>query len=349
MNISAFFVKHPIGTSLLAAGLFLLGVLAWHALPVAPLPQVEFPTIQVSASLPGASPETMASNVATPLERYFSQIPGLTQMTSTNTLGATSIALQFDLNRGIDSAAQDVAAAISAAGGQLPANLPAPPTYRKVNPADRPILLLGLSADALPLTKVSDLADSIVAQQISQLPGVGLVTVFGQQKPAVRVQVYPAKAAALGLDFEQVRAQLAAATANAPKGAFDGPAQSVTVYDNDQIFSADAWNDVVLGWRAGAPIRVRDIGQAVEGAENAKMAAWTFAGTGASDASSPTASRWSSPCSSSRAPTSSRRWMACWARSTSCRRPSRPRCSWAWCPTARRPSAPRWKTWRPRC
>jgi hydrophobic/amphiphilic exporter-1 (mainly G- bacteria), HAE1 family len=278
MNISALFIQRPIGTSLLAAGLFLLGLSAWRLLPVAPLPQVDFPTIQVSAALPGASPETMASNVATPLERYFSLIPGLAQMTSTSTLGSTSITLQFDLNRSVDSAAIDVAAAINAAGGQLPSNLPSPPTYRKVNPADRPVLIMGLSSDTLPLTQVSDLADSIVAQQISQLPGVGQVSIFGQQKPAVRVQIEPAKISTLGLGLEDVRAQIAASTVNAPKGAFDGPTQSVTVYANDQILSATAWNDVIVGYRNGAPIRVRDIGQAVDGPENAKSAAWTFAG-----------------------------------------------------------------------
>ncbi|WBY02841.1 efflux RND transporter permease subunit [Ramlibacter tataouinensis] len=280
MDISAFFIRRPIGTSLMALGLFMFGLMAWRALPVAALPEVEFPTIQVSASLPGASPETMASNVATPLERYFSQIAGLTQLTSSSVLGSSNITLQFDLNRSIDSAAIDVAAAINAAGGQLPANLPSPPTYRKVNPADRPILLLGMSSQTLPVTTVSDLADSIVAQQISQLPGVGLVTVFGQQKPAVRVQVDPARAAALGLDLEQVRTQLASATVNSPKGSLDGPAQNVTVYDNDQIFSAAAWNDVLLGYRGGAPIRVRDIGRAIEGPENARSAAWAFSGPG---------------------------------------------------------------------
>lgn len=278
MNISDFFIERPIGTSLLAAGLFLLGVSVWRLLPVAPLPQVDFPTIQVSASLPGASPETMASNVAMPLERYFSLIPGLNQMTSSSTLGSTSVTLQFDLARSVDSAAIDVAAAINAAGGQLPDNLPSPPTYRKVNPADRPVLILGMSSQTLPLPQVSDLADSIVAQQISQLSGVGQVSIFGQRKPAIRVQVDPAKIATLGLGLEDVRAQLVTYTVNAPKGAFDGPAQSVTVYANDQLFSASGWNDVIVGYRNGAPIRVRDIGQAVNGPENTKSVAWAFAG-----------------------------------------------------------------------
>ena len=260
--------------------MFLIGAAAWPLLPVAPLPQVDFPTIQVSSTLPGASPETMASNVATPLERYFSLIAGLTEMTSTSYFGSTSIALQFDLNRSIESAAVDVQAAINAAGGQLPANLPNPPTYRKVNPADRPILIMGVSSETLPLTQVSDFADSIVAQQISQLSGVGQVSIFGQQKPAVRIQVDPGKISGLGLSLEDIRAQIASTTVNTPKGAFDGPKQSITVYDNDQIFSAAAWNDVIVAYRGGAPIRVRDIGVAVDGPENVKLAASAYAGAG---------------------------------------------------------------------
>ncbi len=280
MNISAAFINRPIGTSLLAAAMFLIGAAAWPLLPVAPLPQVDFPTIQVQSTLPGASPETMASNVATPLERYFSLIAGLTEMTSTSFFGSTVIVLQFDLNRSIESAAVDVQAAINAAGGQLPANLPNPPTYRKVNPADRPILIMGVSSETLPLTQVSDFADSIVAQQISQLSGVGQVSIFGQQKPAVRIQVDPGKISGLGLSIEDIRAQIANATVNTPKGAFDGVKQSVTVYDNDQLFNANAWSDVIVAYRGGAPIRVRDIGGAVDGPENVKLAASAYTGAG---------------------------------------------------------------------
>src|SRR4051812_27721830 len=280
MNISAGFINRPIGTSLLAAAIFLIGAAAWPLLPVAPLPQVDFPTIQVQAQLPGASPETMASNIATPLERYFSLIAGLTEMTSTSFFGSGVIVLQFDLNRSIESAAVDVQAAINAAGGQLPQNLPNPPTYRKVNPADRPILIMGVSSETLPLTQVSDFADSIVAQQISQLPGVGQVNIFGQQKPAIRVQVDPGKISGLGLSLEDIRTQIAAATVNTPKGAFDGPKQNITVYDNDQIFSADAWNNVVVAYRGGAPIRVRDIGVAVDGPENTRLSASAYQGAG---------------------------------------------------------------------
>ncbi len=281
MNISAAFINRPIGTSLLASALFLVGVVAWPLLPVAPLPQVDFPTIQVSATLPGASPETMASNVATPLERYFSQIGGLTQLTSTSFLGSSTIVLQFDLDRNIDGAALDVQAAINAAGGQLPANLPSPPTYRKINPANRSILILGISSDTLPIAKVSDYADSIVAQQISQISGVGLVSIFGQQKPSLRIQIDPAKLSLLGLALDDVRGQLVNATVNAPKGFFDGPKQNAAVYVNDQIFAAETWNDVIVAYRNGAPIRVRDIGVAVDAPENIKLAAWGFSGPSA--------------------------------------------------------------------
>ena len=281
MNISAAFIRRPIGTSLLAAALLLVGIASWPFLPVAPLPQVDFPTIQVSASLPGASPETMAATVATPLERQFSLIPGLSQMTSASYLGSTSITLQFDLDRNIDAAATDVLAAINAASGALPTNLPNPPTFRKTNPADRPIMIITATSDTLPLTVVSDYADNILAQQISQIRGVGQVDIGGQQKPAVRIQVDPARISALGLGLEDIRPQVAGATVNAPKGTFDGTKQSVTVYDNDQILSTKEWNDVIVAYHNGAPVRVRDIGEAVDGPENTKLAAWAYAGAGA--------------------------------------------------------------------
>ncbi len=278
MSISAAFIKRPIGTSLLAAALFLVGVAAWPLLPVAPLPQVDFPTIQVSVTLPGADPSTMASNIATPLERQFSLIAGLTQMTSTSALGSTSITLQFDLNRNIDAAAVDVQAAINAAGGQLPNNLPSPPTYRKINPADSPILLMAVRSDTLPLTVVNDYADNVLAQQISQIDGVGLVNIGGVQKPAIRIQLDPDKVAALGLDLESVRGALVTATVNTPKGSFDGPRQSVTVYDNGQLLDPVLWNEVIVAYRGGAPVRVRDLGQAVAGPENMRFAGWAFRG-----------------------------------------------------------------------
>jgi HAE1 family hydrophobic/amphiphilic exporter-1 len=278
MNISALFIRRPVGTSLLALAILLAGLAVWPLLPVAPLPQVDFPTIQVSVSLPGASPETMASNVAAPLERQFSLIAGLDQMTSTSSLGQTSLTLQFALNRPIDAAAVDVQAAINAATGQLPSNLPGPPTYRKVNPADSPILVMSVSSEALPLIRVNDFADNILAQQISQIDGVGFVNIGGTQKPALRIQIDPARIAALGLSLEDVRTQLASATVNAPKGSFDGARQNFTVYDNDQILAAETWNEVIVAYRKGAPIRVRDIGRAVDGPENTRFAGYAFAG-----------------------------------------------------------------------
>ena len=289
MNPSAGFIRRPVATALLAVAMLLLGVVAYPLLPVAPLPQVDFPTIQVSASLPGASPETMASNVATPLERQFSLIPGLDQMTSTSALGSAQITLQFNLTRNIDAAATDVQAAINAAGGQLPTNLPSPPTYRKVNPADAPILVMSLTSATLPLTQVNDYADNILAQQLSQIDGVGLVQLSGTQKPAVRIQIDPARLSSLGLGLEDVRASIAATTANAPKGTFDGTSQSFTVYDNDQILAAAPWNDVIVAYRGGAPIRVRDIGTAVDGPENTKLAAWAYTDARTADGPAPRA------------------------------------------------------------
>ncbi|MBP0597436.1 efflux RND transporter permease subunit [Herbaspirillum sp. LeCh32-8] len=281
MSVSAAFIKRPIGTTLLAIAILLVGVAVWPLLPVAPLPQVDFPTIQVTAQLPGGNPETMASNVAQPLERQFSLIAGLTQMTSQSSLGTTQITLQFDLNRNIDAAALDVQAAINASTGQLPSNMPNPPTFRKINPADSPIMIMSVQSEALPLTVVNDYADNILAQQISQISGVGLVNVNGQQKPAVRIQVDPAKIATLGLSLEDIRGVIATTTVNQPKGTVDGARQSFTVYTNDQLLKAEQWNDMVLAWRNGAPIRVKDIGIAVDGPENNKIAAWAFAGAAA--------------------------------------------------------------------
>jgi len=274
MSISEPFVRRPIATSLLMGGLFLVGLVVFPFLPVAPLPQVDFPTISVSASLPGASPETMASSVATPLETQFAQISGLTQMTSTNALGSTQVVLQFDLNRNIDAAALDVQSGIDAAGGQLPKNLPTPPTYKKVNPADSPILLLSVHSDVLPVTTVDDYAENILAQQISQIPGVAQVNIGGQQKPAVRVQIDPIKLAALGLQLEDVAGVISAATVDAPKGSINGPTRAMTIYDNDQLLKAAPWNDVVVAYKNGGAVRIRDIGVAVDGPENRLITAW---------------------------------------------------------------------------
>jgi hydrophobe/amphiphile efflux-1 (HAE1) family protein len=274
MNISAPFIRRPIGTSLLMMALALVGVVAFPLLPVAPLPQVDFPTIGVSAMLPGASPETMASAVAQPLERQFSQIPGVTQMTSTSTLGASSISLQFDLNRNIDAAAQDVQAAITAASRELPTEMPSPPTYRKVNPADSPILVLGVHSESLPLTVVDDYADTILAQQISQIGGVAQVSIGGEQKPAIRVQMDPAKLATKGLTLEDVRGVVASATTNAAKGTLNSANRSLTIAANDQLAKASDYNDVIIAYHNGAAVRVGDVGRAVEGPENVYTGAW---------------------------------------------------------------------------
>ena len=273
-GISEPFIRHPIATSLLMVGILFVGIIAYPRLPVAPLPQVDFPTIQVSAQLPGASPDTMASAVAQPLETQFAQISGVSQMTSTSTLGSTAITIQFNLDRDIDAASTDVQAAINAASGQLPKNLPSPPTYRKVNPADSPILLLAATSELLPLTEVDDNVETKLAQQISQVPGVAQVSVGGQQKPAIRIQLDPAKLVAKGLSLEDVRTPLSVTTVDEPKGAIDSGARSFTIYTNDQLVRSKDWNDVIVAYRNGAPLRVSDIGQAVTGPQDTKQAAW---------------------------------------------------------------------------
>ena len=274
MNFSKTFIDRPIATSLLMAALMLAGILAFTQLPVAALPRVDFPTITVNASLPGADPETMASSVATPLERQFAQIADLNQMTSTSVLGTTAISLQFDLSRNVDAAAQDVQAAIDAAGGQLPKNLPNPPTWRKTNPADRPILIIGVWSDVMPVDQVDDYADNMLAQQISQVPGVAQAAIFGEQKPAVRVQINPAAIANQGISLEDIRTVLGATTVDQPKGSFDGQYQASTIASNDQIMKADGYRRVVIAYRNGAPVHVSDVGTAIDGVENAKLAGW---------------------------------------------------------------------------
>ncbi|MBV8868438.1 MAG: efflux RND transporter permease subunit, partial [Acetobacteraceae bacterium] len=274
MNISSVSVRRPIGTSLVMAALVLIGLAAYPFLPVAPLPQIDFPTIMVNAKFPGASPETMASTVAQPLERQFAQIPGIAQMTSVSVLGQTQIVVQFDLNRNIDAAAGDIQAQINAASGQLPKNLPAAPNYWKVNPSDSPILILSVQSDAVPLIEADDYADNILSQQISQISGVSQVYIGGEQKRAIRVQVDPAKLAAMGLTLEDVRPALVNASIDSPKGTINAEHLGYTIYDNDQLTRAAEYNDTILAWRNGAPIRVRDIGQAVDGPENATLAGW---------------------------------------------------------------------------
>jgi hydrophobe/amphiphile efflux-1 (HAE1) family protein len=274
-GVSAPFIRHPVATTLLMVAILLAGAVAYPLLPVAPLPQIDFPTITVSATLPGASPETMASSVAQPLERQIAQIPGVTQMTSTSQLGATAISVQFDLDRNIDAAANDIQAAINAASGNLPKTLPGPPTYRKVNPSDTPILIMSVQSDVAPITDVDDAAENILAQQISQIRGVSLVRVGGQQTPAIRIQIDPAKLVEKNLQLEDVRAQIGIATVDSPKGALNGARQSFTIYDNDQITQAKDWNNIIIAYRNGAPVRIRDIGQAVSGPADDTQAAWT--------------------------------------------------------------------------
>jgi HAE1 family hydrophobic/amphiphilic exporter-1 len=273
-GISAPFIRYPIATSLLMIGIMFVGIVAYPRLAVAPLPQVDFPTIQVSVQFPGGSPETMASAVAQPLETQFAQISGVAQMTSISTLSSTVITIQFDLDRDIDAAANDVQAAINAAGGELPKDLPSPPTYRKVNPADSPILMLAATSETLPLTEVDDIVETKLAKQMSQVSGVAQVLVSGQQKPAVRIQLEPAKLVAKGLSLEDVRAQLSAATVDSPKGAIDGRTRSFTIYANDQLMQSKDWNTVIVAYHNGEAVRVRDIGQAAIGPQDTKQAAW---------------------------------------------------------------------------
>src|SRR5271154_6198623 len=244
MSISAPFIRRPVGTSLLAAALLLSGILAFTFLPVASLPRVDFPVIQVGASLPGADPQTMASAVATPLERQFGRISAVNQMTSTSQLGSTSIVLQFDLGRNIDAAGRDVQAAINAARSQLPSYLPGNPTYRKVNPADAPIMILALTSDTIPLPKIYDAADSILSQKLAQVDGVGQVFVGGGAKPAVRAEVNPMFLNKLGVGLDSVRTALSQANANTPKGEFSDGQNSWTIRDNDQIYRADQYRNL---------------------------------------------------------------------------------------------------------
>ena len=274
MGFSHRFIEHPIATSLATIGVVLACIAGYMLLPLATLPQVDFPTIQVIAMLPGASAETIAASVAAPLEQQFQQIPGLSQMTSTSTLGRTSITLQFELARNIDAAALDVQGAINAAGGLLPKTLPNPPTYHKVNPAQFKVLTLAVTSDTLPLRVIDEYANTFLLRPISQLPGVGLVDLNGEQKPAIRVQINPVAVASLGLGLEDIRAALQSATVNGPKGTLNDPQRSVTLDANDQLPDAQAANDVVVGWRNGAAVRVRDIGRAISAAENVQVAGW---------------------------------------------------------------------------
>src|SRR2546425_1305146 len=273
-NPSRLFILRPVATALLTAAMLLAGSVAYLLLPISALPQVDYPTIQILTFYPGASPDVMASSVTSPLERQFGQLPGLKQMTSTSSFGASLITLQFTLDYAIDVAEQQVQAAINAAATFLPRDLPSPPVYSKVNPADTPVLTLALTSDTLPLTKVQDLADTNLAQKISQLPGVGLVSISGGQKPAVRVQADPSALASYGLSLEDLRSVLGQANVDQAKGNLEGPRQAFTIGANDQLFSAAEYRAVVVAYRNGAPVRLTDVAEVIDGVENAKLAAW---------------------------------------------------------------------------
>ncbi len=274
MNISAPFIYRPIATALLMVALLAGGLIAYPLLPVASLPNVNYPTLTVTAQFPGTDPQTMASTVASPLELQFGEIPGLTQMTSASALGYVQITLQFELSRQIDGAVSDTLSAINAATAFLPKDLPYPPIIRKVNPADTPILVLGVTSDTLPLTVVDAYAQNILLQKISQIPGVGLVGLGGQQQPTVRVQVDPDALAARGINLEDVRAVLGQANVDLPKGTLNSPRVTYTLNTNDQLFKPDQYADLVIAYRNGSPVRIRDIGRAISAGENELVAAW---------------------------------------------------------------------------
>src|SRR6478672_4001974 len=271
MNISAPFIRRPIGTSLLAAALVMAGALAFNYLPVAPLPQVEFPVISVSAGLPGASPETMASAVATPLERQFGRIAGINQMTSTSQIGSTGIVLQFDLNRNIDAAGRDVQAAINAARSQLPSYMPGNPSYRKVNPADAPVLILALTSDTITLPQMYDSADSVLSQKLAQVSGVGQVFVGGAARPAVRAEVNPNLLNKLGIGLATVRTALGAANSNRPKGEVADAVNAWAITSNDQIKAASQYSPLVVAYSNGAAVRLGDVANVQDSVEDTRV------------------------------------------------------------------------------
>ncbi len=274
MSPSRTFILRPVATSLMMAGVILVGVVAFRQLPVSALPQVDYPTIQIQTFYPGASPEVVTSSITAPLEKQFGQVPGLTQMTSISSFGSSLITLQFSLDLNIDIAEQEVQAAINAATNLLPANLPFPPIYSKTNPADAPILTLAITSSTLPLAKVEELAETRMAQRISQLQGVGLVSISGGQRPAVRVQANPTALASYGLSLETLRTALSSANVNQAKGSFDGPDQAWTINDNDQLAAGAQYGPIIIAYRNGAPVRVSDVATVIDGVENTKLAAW---------------------------------------------------------------------------
>src|SRR5437879_741975 len=277
MNPSRPFIIRPVATSLVMVAILLAGIVAYRVLPLSALPQVDYPTIQVVTLYPGASPDVTTSSITAPLERQFGQMPGLKQMSSTSSGGASVITLQFDLDLSLDVAEQEVKAAINASGSFLPADLPTPPIYNKVNPADSPIMTLALTSRTLPLPKIEDVADTRLATKLSQLPGVGLVSISGGQRPAVRIQVNPKALAAYGLALDDVRTAIGNANTNQAKGSFDGPTRASTIDANDQLKTADEYRQLIIAYKNGAPIRIADVADTVDAAENSRLAAWANA------------------------------------------------------------------------
>ena len=273
MNFTTFFIKRPVATILLMGALFLFGVIGYRSLPVNDLPSVDFPTILVSASLPGASPETMAASVATPLEKEFATVPGIDSMSSTSTTGSTRITIQFDLNRNIDAAAQDIQSAISKASRRLPSGMPNPPSYRKVNPAEQPILYLAFSSATLPLTEVNEYAETMLGQRISMLSGVAQVQVYGQQKYAVRASLDPRVLAARGIALQEVASAIALGNVMLPTGSLDGPQTSQDIKTNSQLFDASQFRPLIVAWRNGSPVRLGELGEVKDSVEQDKMSA----------------------------------------------------------------------------
>src|SRR5437763_7844520 len=274
MNIAEIFIRRPVMTTLVMIAILLFGVMAYRQLPVSDLPNVDFPTIQVSASLPGASPETMAASVATPLERQFSTIAGLDSMTSASSLGSTNITLQFSLSRDLDAAAQDVQAAIAAAARQLPPNMPSPPSYSKVNPADTPVIYLALSSDTMPMNQLDEYAETLMAQRISTVQGVAQVQVYGAQKYAVRVQLDPREIASRGIGLDEVATAIRSSNVNLPTGVLLGPYTAYTVQANGQLLKAEDYRKIAVAWRDGRPVHLEEIGRVLDDVENNQSMAW---------------------------------------------------------------------------
>ncbi len=274
MNPSRIFVLRPVATTLLMAAILIVGGIGYSQLPLAALPEVSYPTIQVQTFYPGASPEVITSAITAPLEKQFGQMPGLNQMSSTSSAGASVITMQFNLALAIDIAEQEVQAAISGAQNLLPGDLPAPPIYAKVNPADAPVLTLGVTSEVLPLTQVEDMADTRIAEKLSQVKGVGVVSISGGQRPAVRAVVNPRALAAYGLNLDDLRTTISVANQNGPKGTFDGPTRAYTIDTNDQLRSATEYAEIIVAYKNGSPVRLKDVATLIEAPENTKLGAW---------------------------------------------------------------------------